>query len=103
MNIDEHHQNFLIRLLSKHPKAAFQYVAATLGMDQKIADQADEIFHTAKKIEIHPIGDKDNPGLMIILNQKFSLWFYRSGDEYHYDGFEYGDYSNDLDSSTAER
>lgn len=103
MTIDQPHERFITKLLQKYPRAAFQYVAATLGLDQNLLDQAHEIFNSAKHIEIHPLADKEHPGMIIILDQKLSLWFYKYGTEYRYDGFELGDYNPELDALGVQR
>ena len=33
-----------------------------------------------------------NRGLIITLDQKFTLWFFQDGDHFVYDGFEIGEY-----------
>ncbi len=74
---------------------AFSLVAQTSGLPDNLADSAEDLFRWAKRIEIQPLGPKAEDGWIMILDQKFSLWFYRQDGRLTYDGFEFGDYARE--------
>lgn len=80
-------------LVGSSPMDAFGLVARTSGLPADIADRATELFSSAKRIDIHPLGASGQRGWIMIIDQKFSLWFFRQGNTLVYDGFEFGDYS----------
>lgn len=79
-----------------------RFIASDSGVDPDVLDHAHDVFDQAKRIDINKIGDAKEPGFMIILDQKLSLWFYKSGDHYRYDGFEMGPYGPDVDPKENE-
>lgn len=85
--------NWFKKLLGRSPGDALRIASQLEGLPPDLFAQADEVFSSARQIEFCPIGTKQKPGWMIILDQKLSLWFYRQDDHFVYDGFEIGDYS----------
>jgi hypothetical protein len=82
------------KLLSHQPTEAFQLASQLEGLSPDLFSNADEVFSSVKQIEFLRIGTKKEPGWMIILDQKLSLWFYQKDGGWIYDGFEIGDYSS---------
>ncbi len=80
-------------LLSHQPNEAFRLASRLEGLSPDIFDKADEIFSAVETIEFCPIGTPKEPGWIIVLDQRFSLWFYQKDKKWIYDGFEIGDYS----------
>ncbi len=85
--------NWFKKLLGRSPGDAFRIASQFEGLPPDLFAQADQVFSSVQQIEFCPIGTKRKPGWMIILDQKFSLWFYRQDGHFVYDGFEIGDYS----------
>lgn len=84
--------SFLKALFRSNPAAGFEFMASQNGLPASWPTQLQGIFDQAKRIDIIPMDNADHQGFIIILNQALSLWFYRKGNEYRYDGFEIGPY-----------
>lgn len=84
----------MVEMMKRSPRQAFILASQFAGLPDDLFERAHEIFSSATLIDIHPIGTKKDPGLMIILDRKFSLWFYKKNGHYTYDGFEIGEYTS---------
>lgn len=78
----------LIKVL---PKLFFRKVAAEQGIGSDLPELAEKLFRKAKRIDFQPLSGGQR-GLVIFIDQKFSVWFYQDGDHFIYDGFEIGEY-----------
>lgn len=103
ITMDERKINFIKKLLGSDPTEAFRFVAADEGLDLGIVDHAESIFRKVRRIDLvkmHPAAK----GFIIILDQRLSLWFFKRGDSFSYDGFEIGPYGRGrLDPEESER
>lgn len=82
------------RLISHQPTEAFQLASQLEGLSPDLYSKADKVFSAVNKIEFCHIGTTKEPGWLMILDQKLSLWFYQQDNGWIYDGFEIGDYSD---------
>lgn len=82
------------KFLSHQPTAAFEFASQLEGLPPDLFSEAHKVFSSVKRIEFYPIDTDKEPGWMIILDQKLSLWFYQKDNNWTYDGFEIGDYSS---------
>ncbi|MBI3572725.1 MAG: hypothetical protein HY092_00820 [Candidatus Kerfeldbacteria bacterium] len=79
--------------MKQSPNKGFRLAAHLQGLPEDIFATAEDLFRSTKCVEFVPLRGKKHPGIMIILDRKFSLWFFREDDHFTYDGFEIGDYS----------
>jgi len=74
------------------PGMYMKYRAREIDVKPGKIDAAMKLFDDAKRIDLFPLSPKAGRGFLIILDQKFSLWFFQEGDHFKFDGYEMGEY-----------
>jgi hypothetical protein len=70
----------------------FRLVMGDIGLENKLIDCSFELFEN-KRIDIFPLGASSR-GFLLVIDNKFSMWFYQKNDHFVYDGLEIGEYEN---------
>lgn len=91
------------KMLSSNPAEAWRFVAADQGLNPDVVDTAQTLFGDATRIDLITM-HTSKKGFILIINQRLSLWFYKRGTGYVYDGHEIGPYDQGkLDPDEDER
>jgi hypothetical protein len=74
------------------PKQWLKHMAGQQKIDARKLDWVFKLFEGAR-IDFFPLNSGNGRGFMIVVDQKFSLWFYQDGDHFVFDGYEMGEYA----------
>ena len=87
--------NWLTKLLIHFsPRSFFRLAARENKLDYKKIEEAENLFRDTKRIDFFPSGGTGGRSLIIVIDNKLSLFFYQNEDTFTYDGFEIGPYKN---------
>lgn len=79
-------------LLKYFPRTMLKLYAWKLGINEDAIDWSDRLF-AGKHIQVTPLTKSSLlEGYIMTIDQKMTLWFYKEGNGFVYDGFEMGEY-----------
>jgi len=82
-------QNLFLKFF---PRTFFCLESKKHGVDKRL-EACKKLFDGSQRIDFFSLNDTQR-GFMIVIDTKFSLWFYQDGDHFIFDGWEMGEYNN---------